>query len=165
MKMNQKNLDIRWEQRFNNYVKALTQLEKSVDYIVHHLLKHEEADADRELEEVLSNLIRQGLIQSFEYTHEVAWKLIKDYAEYQGNTSVSGSRDAAREAFGMGLISKGDVWMEMIKSRNETSHTYNEETAEGIYRKIIEEYLPAFVELKMKLEELRSGLQGDIFAQ
>jgi nucleotidyltransferase substrate binding protein (TIGR01987 family) len=78
---------------------------------------------------------------------------MKDYAEYQGNNTIGGSRDATREAFQLKIIENGDVWMDMIKSRNKTSHTYNEETAEEIYQKIITEYFPVFMDFKNKMEE------------
>jgi nucleotidyltransferase substrate binding protein (TIGR01987 family) len=144
--------DIRWEQRFSNYQKALSQLEQAVAYI----RSQKDLFQENVKPSALDNLIRQGLIQSFEYTHELAWKVIKDYAAFQGNPAVSGSRDAAREAFEMGLISNGHVWMEMIRSRNETSHTYNAATAEEIYLKIVDEYLFAFIELNRNLEARRN---------
>lgn len=149
------NQDIRWEQRFNNFLKALSQLEKSVKFIRQCFLEHSDSAETDDFAEIQNNLLKQGLIQSFEFTHELAWKVIKDYAEFQGNNSISGSRDAAREGFSMGLISNGEVWMEMIYSRNATSHTYNEDIAEGIYGKIISDYLQAFLELKVKLEEIK----------
>ena len=144
--------DIRWEQRFSNYQKALSQLEQAVAFI----RSQKDLFQENVKPSALDNLIRQGLIQSFEYTHELAWKVIKDYAAFQGNPSVSGSRDAAREAFEMGLISNGHVWMEMIRSRNETSLTYNAATAEEIYLKIVNEYLFAFIELNRNLEARRN---------
>jgi nucleotidyltransferase substrate binding protein (TIGR01987 family) len=107
--------DIRWHQRLSNYEKALNQLSNAVTL-----------SGERNL----SELEEQGLIQAFEFTHELAWNLMKDYFEYQGTSSITGSRDATREAFNKRLISDGEGWMEMIKSRNKTSHTYNEETAE-----------------------------------
>lgn len=90
---------------------------------------------------VLDEMIKEGLIQRFEYTHELAWNVMKDYAEYQGNNSVGGSRDATREALQLKIIEYGEVWMDMIQSRNKTTHTYNESTANEIYGKIIERLL------------------------
>lgn len=139
--------DIRWQQRLSNYSKALKKLESAIEYILVNKL-----DKDKV---VLNDLIKQGLIQSFEYTHELAWNVIKDYAIYQGNMEIRGSRDAAREAFAMGLLSDGEVWMEMIKSRNKTSHTYNEETANEIFFNIINEYYPAFVDFHEKMESIK----------
>lgn len=99
--------DIRWGQRFSNFVKALQKLTQAVEYIRQHFGTEEEA-ADN-LNDVLDEIIKEGLIQRFEYTHELAWNVMKDYAAYQGNTSVGGSRDATREAFQLQLMSDGQV--------------------------------------------------------
>ena len=135
------NKDIRWEQRFNNYKKALSQLNNAV-----------ELSKERKLTE----LEQQGLIQAFEFTHELAWNVMKDYFEYQGNTSITGSRDATREAFNKGLISDGEGWMEMIKSRNQSSHTYNQETADELVGKICDVYSALFNLFQIKMETLYS---------
>jgi nucleotidyltransferase substrate binding protein (TIGR01987 family) len=142
--MGQKDQDIRWQQRFSNYTRALQKLTEAVDFISenHHI---ENA--------VLAEMSEEGVIQRFEYTHELAWNVMKDYAEYQGETSVGGSRDATREAFQLQLITDGDTWMEMIKSRNESSHTYNSEIADNILGKIINEYYPLFVTFKTVMEQ------------
>jgi nucleotidyltransferase substrate binding protein (TIGR01987 family) len=129
--------DIRWIQRSNNFSKALKELTKFID-------KGE-----------LNELERQGLIQAFEYTHELAWNTIKDYFESQGETTIFGSRDAFRLAFKRGLIENGEAWMEMITSRTLTSHTYNEETAENIAKDTKTIYFPEFLKLQAKLEALK----------
>ena len=150
--------DIRWEQRFSNYIKAVDKLSQSVKYI------EENFDTEELLEdEILDEMIKEGLIQRFEYTHELAWNVMKDYAEYQGNSTIGGSRDASREAFQLKLITNGHIWMDMITSRNKTSHTYNEETANEIFDKILKEYYPAFIEFKHTMEEKRSGKQSNLF--
>lgn len=136
--------DMRWHQRLENYSKALGQLEKAVS-----LSKKRE----------LSDLEEQGLIQAFEFTHELSWNLLKDYLIFQGNSSITGSRDATREAFRLGLISDGDNWMEMIKSRNQSSHTYNEGVAEEISTKITENYHHLFKELEEKMYEFKTKNQ------
>jgi nucleotidyltransferase substrate binding protein (TIGR01987 family) len=128
--------DIRWEQRFNNYKKALSQLQKFID------------------KDTLNELEEQGLIQAFEFTHELALNVMKDYFEYQGANNIYGSRDATREAFKKGLITNGDEWMEMIKSRNESSHTYHEETIKKIHDKIFDSYYELFIEFKDKMQTL-----------
>ena len=135
-----KNKDVRWIQRFGNYVKALTQLKAAV------ALSNE-----REL----SNLEKQGLIQAFEYTHELAWKTMKDFLNERGNSEIFGSKDATRETFKYGLIEEGEIWMDMIKSRNNTSHTYNEETANEIAEAIINDYYNEFEKLNEKLAALK----------
>lgn len=148
--------DVRWIQRFSNFLKALEKLRQSVVYLEQH-------NPDQN-EEVLTEMIKEGLIQRFEYTHELAWNVMKDYAEYQGNPNVGGSRDATREAFRLKLMEEGHVWMDMIGSRNLTSHTYNEETANQIYQKIMQAYYPAFeafrkvMEVKRRAANNASGL-------
>lgn len=154
--------DIRWQQRFSNFNKALKKLEEAVTYIKSNY-NLDANNVEEELDTTLDDLIKQGLIQNFEYTHELAWNVIKDYAQFQGNGEIRGSRDAAREGFAMGLIENGYVWMEMIQSRNGTSHTYDEETASEIFAKIINDYLPAFIAFGEKMESIRSGEQLELF--
>jgi nucleotidyltransferase substrate binding protein (TIGR01987 family) len=88
---------------------------------------------------------------------------LKDYLEYQGILDITGSRDSIREAFKINLITDGSAWMEMLKSRNLTSHTYNEDTAEEIVSAIIDSYYGLFKNLESKLENIRSGDQGNLF--
>lgn len=137
--------DIRWDQRFVNYNKALEKLKEAVEYFKNNM---------KDKTNVEQEILKEGLIQRFEYTHELAWNTMKDYAEYQGNFNVKGSRDATREAFKMNIVHDGDIWMEMIKSRNDTSHTYNEATANEIYEKIISSYYPAFIAFAKEMEAL-----------
>jgi len=144
-KMTTVNKDIRWEQRFANYRKALTRLQQFID-------KGE-----------LSELEEQGLIKAFEYTYELAWNTIKDFLEYKGQTDIYGSRDAIRKAFELGLIDDGENWMDMLKSRNKTSHTYNEETAREICQSVVEVYFSLLKQLKAKLESLRSDSEQSVF--
>ena len=152
--------DIRWHQRFSNFNKAFFKLEQAIAYIKHDFTEDEKDKTDAEdLGYVLDEMIKEGLIQRFEYTHELSWNVMKDYAEYQGNNTVGGSRDATREALQLKIIENGEVWMDMIQSRNKTTHTYNESTANEIYRKIIEDYIPLFLAFKIKMEEKISGEQ------
>lgn len=151
----------RWNQRFSNFLKAFRKLAEAVDYIKDSDEDSDESPADDSADKVLDEIIREGLIQRFEYTHELAWNVMKDYAAYQGNANVGGSRDATREAFQLQLFTDGKVWMDMIGSRNKTSHTYNEEVADEIYFKILNAYYPAFLEFKkvmeVKLHEARDN--------
>jgi nucleotidyltransferase substrate binding protein (TIGR01987 family) len=149
--------DIRWEQRLSNYRKAVTKLSQSVEYI------QKMNQINSELDIVLDEMIKEGLIQRFEYTHELAWNLMKDYASFQGNSTIGGSRDATREAFQLQIIENGKIWMDMIGSRNKTSHTYNEDTAKEIYTKILSDYFPAFVAFLQKMEEKSAGEQSNLF--
>lgn len=131
--MAKKEQDIRWQQRFSNYRKALARLTQAVE------IMQQRETAGNELEA----LLQEGLIQRFEYTHELAWKVMKDYAEYQGYTDIRGSRDAIRKALEMGLIDDRR-WMESIEDRNLTSHNYDDETVEEIYESIVRVYHPLF---------------------
>jgi nucleotidyltransferase substrate binding protein (TIGR01987 family) len=96
------------------------------------------------------------LIQGFEYTHELAWNTLKDFLEARGTTNLFGSRDTTRAAFALGLIEQGEIWMQMIQSRNQTTHTYNEETMEQIAAAITDVYVAEFARLQTKLEQFRS---------
>ncbi len=137
------NKDIRWMQRFDNYRKALRLLGQAVE-IVSQRVNGDEAVED---------LLKEGLIQRFEYTHELAWKVMKDYAEYQGYTDIRGSRDAFRKAFEMEIITD-KRWMESIADRNLTSHNYDDETAEAIYEAVVNVYYPLFVQLESTMLQL-----------
>jgi nucleotidyltransferase substrate binding protein (TIGR01987 family) len=134
--------DIRWHQRFQHYQKALSQLDNAI-----------ELSRQRRLSEIE----QQGLIKAFEFTHELAWNVMKDYFEYQGNSTIMGSRDATREAFQRNLISDGEGWMEMIKSRNMTSHTYNQDIADEISGKVIAQYGGLFQALRIRMQDLLDG--------
>ena len=129
--------DIRWIQRLTHFSKALGQLRKFI-----------EKDALNELEE-------QGLIQAFEYTYELAWNTLKDYFEAQGEANINGSRDTFRMAFKRGLIEDGETWMDMVKSRTLTTHTYNEDVARQITTAIVNRYFSEFVNLQAKMESLK----------
>lgn len=128
--------DIRWMQRFNHFTQAFEQLDRAVDL------------ARRR---PLSELEEQGLIQAFEYTHELAWNTLKDFLENSGVHPLYGSKDSTREAFKRGLIDNGEVWMDMIKSRNLTSHTYNRQIAVAIAGDIRNRYHAAFEKLLKKM--------------
>lgn len=130
--------DIRWIQRFNNFTKALSQLGAAV-----------ELAEQREL----TKLEEQGLIQAFEFTHELAWNTLKDFLEDRGVQNIYGSRDATRAALTAGLIEHGETWMEMIQSRNQTTHTYDETTAAKIVSAVIHSYFTEFEELQTRLNQ------------
>ena len=136
---------LRWQQRLNNYQRACKQLASA---------------AALSQQRPLSELEQQGLIQAFEYTHELAWNVMKDYFVWQGNSSLTGSRDATREAFQQGLISDGERWMEMIASRNQTSHTYNRVVADAIANSILQHYHPLFMAFAEQMDTLSQQLSA-----
>ena len=128
--------DIRWQQRFANFCKALAQLDEAV-LVVNP-----------------SQLERAGIIKIFGFTAELAWNTLKDYLNEQGINELTGSRDAVRAAFKNGIIQDGMNWMKMIDSRNQTSHIYKEEIAEDILHDIQKVYHPLFHELLTTLEAI-----------
>ena len=134
--------DIRWIQRYKHLAQAFVQLEKAVVL-----------SAQRPLTE----LEEQGLIQAFEYTHELAWNVLNDFLEEQGLGNLYGSKDSTREAFKRGLIKNGAIWMDMIKSRNLSSHTYNSKIARSIARAVVEKYYAEFKQLLATLKPLIKG--------
>jgi nucleotidyltransferase substrate binding protein (TIGR01987 family) len=129
--------DVRWVQRLQNFSKVLAQLERFIE------------------KKELNGLERQGIIQAFEYNFELSWNTLKDYFEYQGESNIHGSRDAIRITFQRGMIENGELWMQMLKSRTLTTHTYNETIAIMIEKEIRESYFKAFQNLQQKLKELQ----------
>lgn len=132
--------DIRWQQRLSNYLKALAQLGSAVE---------------QSKIRALSELEQQGLIKAFEFTYELAWNVMRDYLTYLGITGLMGSRDTFREAFNKGPVTDGHVWMEMIKSRNQSSHTYDEATADKIVADTVQLYFPQFETLAQTFTSIR----------
>ncbi|MBF9253622.1 nucleotidyltransferase substrate binding protein [Pontibacter sp. 172403-2] len=136
--------DIRWQQRFKNFSKAFAQLEKAVKLGSY------------------SDLEREGLIQRFEYTYELAWKTLQDFLEYIGYVDVKGPRPVIEQAFKNGIIEDGNGWMAMKKSRELTSHTYDEDTARDIAAAILSRYYPLLKSLTIKLEAKTGNGPGAI---
>ena len=135
--MNQENQDIRWKQRFNNFEKALIQLNDAVS-----LNKKRE----------LSNLEQQGVVKAFEFMQELSWKVLKDFLENEGIINIIGSKGAVRESFNKGLIKDGDIFMDMIEKRNLSSHTYNQELATLLVKDICNKYHKSFLDLQKTLK-------------
>jgi nucleotidyltransferase substrate binding protein (TIGR01987 family) len=130
--------DTRWKQRYDNYKRALYQLTLAVQLMQ---------------QRPLSDLELQGLIQGFEFTHELAWNVLKDYLEMEGIQGLIGSRSTVREAFKRGLIIDGEAWMDMIEKRNLSSHTYNQDVAATLVSAIYDSYYPAFMALQERFEK------------
>ncbi|MGM9620426.1 MAG: nucleotidyltransferase substrate binding protein [Bacteroidaceae bacterium] len=139
--------DVRWRQRLENYDKALARLRKAVDIIAAE--QHGSSEVD--------DLLKEGLVQRFEYTQELAWKVMKDYEEYQGYTDVQGSRDAIRRALQMGLVDDAR-WMDTIASRNLTSHCYDDEEFQAVLCQIVNDFLPIFLRFS---EHMNAIIEGD----
>lgn len=134
--------EIRWKQRFQNY-------QKSVIYLSTEIGHYGDTDID---------VIKKGIIQSFEICHELAWKLMQDILRDEGETELLGSKSATRLAFNRGLITHGEIWLEMIKSRNLTVHTYDEAMINEEFQKIKHQYLPLFIAFEQRVNRLCAGL-------
>jgi nucleotidyltransferase substrate binding protein (TIGR01987 family) len=143
-------IDISWAYRFDSFNTAVSKLEEAI-------IKEKKKTDSRDKDALILELLKDGVIHRFEYTHELAWNVMKDFLVHAGNTNIFGSKDATREAFAAGLIVEGDVWMDMIKSLNKTSHTYNEETADEIFMKIVDQYLDEFLRFRDKMTAFRNG--------
>lgn len=140
--------DIRWQQRFQNYLQALNNLQLIVV-----------AEQTRKLNE----FEQAGKVQYFEIIYELSWKLLKDYLQYQGGEiNIIGSKDAIQLAFNRGLIDDGMLWMDMLKSRNKTSHIYDEDTANQIVVDISQKYYPEFLKLANVFNKILSNTNNTI---
>lgn len=120
--------DIRWQQRFEQCKKAFSLLISACE------------------EKNLSLLEKEGIVQRFEYTFELAWKTMKDYLNYKG-IDVSLPRDVIKQAFAHSIITNGELWIRMLESRNVMSHAYDERAFERTFEKIQHEYSGALQEL------------------
>ena len=134
--------DQRWQQRFENFRRALVRLDEAVQL---------------SQQRPLTELERQGLIQAFEFTHELSWKTLKDFFAERGVGDLYGSRDTTREAFSQGLILDGELWMQMIRHRNLSTHTYDEKTIADIVDAVTSAYLGAFLQLETTLLHLQAS--------
>lgn len=137
--------DIRWKQRLENFSHALQRLNEAVS-----LVENSQSYAGE-----VSDLLKEGLIQRFEYTHELAWNVMKDYAEFQGDTEIRGSRDALRWALQNGIIDD-KAWMKSIEDRNLSSHDYDSETADRVVSKVIGTYQQLFNNLLQTMKAIEA---------
>ena len=126
--------DIRWKQRFENFDKSYKLLNKYAK------------------QPITTELERAGIIQFFEMTFELAWKVLKDYLEAQ-EYLVKSPRETVKQAFQIGLIDNGHIWMDALSNRNLTTHTYDEELANKMTNEIITMYLPELVKMYEKLSK------------
>ncbi|MCI8486301.1 MAG: nucleotidyltransferase [Clostridia bacterium] len=103
----------------------------------------------------INDITIDGILHRFEFTFELSWKMIKDYLEYLGLTEKTGSpREVIQLGFKQGIIDDGEMWIQMMLSRNLLSHLYNEDTSREIFEKIRNEYIDLLVKLKDKFENI-----------
>ena len=138
--------EVRWVQRLDSFRKAFERMSEAVEMTSLYSTKNRETE-----------LFLDALIQRYEFTHELAWKLMKDYLEYMGIEGIIGSRDAIRYALQNGLIDD-DRWMDTISDRNITSHNYNQEIANEVANRIISVYKSLFDKFLQVMTEKESQL-------
>ena len=126
--------EIRWKQRFENFDKSYKLLKKYSN------------------QEITTELERAGIIQFFEMTFELAWKVLKDYLESEGYM-VKSPRETVKQAFQLGLIDNGHIWIDALSNRNLTTHTYDEELAIKMTSEILDAYLPELDKMYEKLSK------------
>ncbi len=98
------------------------------------------------------DLYKDGVIQRFEFTFELLWKTFKIYLENQGIITRS-PRESFKEAFRINLIEDEELFLDMLKDRNDTTHIYDKETAESIFNRIKSNYIPAIKRVLKKISE------------
>jgi len=135
------NEDLRWKYRFNSYKKALKKLEEGVELAS---------------KQALSDIEKQGLVKAFEFTHELAWNLLKDFLESKGIQNFFGVKRYYSRIFSAGTNKKSDVWMAMIKDRNLTLHIYNEQISSEMVTSIINICFLEFKELQKIFEHFKN---------
>jgi len=128
--------DIRWKQRFRNFEKSYNLLNQYIN------------------QPIKTELERAGIIQFFEICFELSWKLMKDYLEAQ-EFSVKSPRETIKQAYQIGLIDDGHVWIDALSDRNLTVHTYDEKIANKMFNDIAKVY---FTELKKLYHKLLKEL-------
>lgn len=128
------NQDIRWKQRFQSFSKAYLFLEKATS------------------QQAYNQLEAAGLVQSFEFTFELAWKTMKDFLSNEAFNVVS-PRETIKQAFQSNYIKDGHTWMEMLEQRNPLTHIYNEEQAKAATKLICEVYFPALKQVYLFFKE------------
>ncbi|PCJ13301.1 MAG: nucleotidyltransferase [Gammaproteobacteria bacterium] len=126
----------RLRQRLNNYHIALERLDEAVEI---------------SQQRPLSNLEQLGLIQTFEFTHELACDCLKGYLQHQGDNNIIGSRDATKKALSFGLITEGQQWIDMIDTRHRTLYAYKEDIALHVSNLVINHYHPLLKQLDQQL--------------
>lgn len=128
--------EIRWQQRLANFEKAMSRLDSACE------------------EENYSDLERAGLVKTFEFSFELAWKTLKDLLFFEGYDEKT-PRAVLRRAFSTGYLNEADaeIALDALNKRNLLSHTYDEDTAEEAVELITKSYAPM---LQVLLKRMRN---------
>lgn len=126
----------RWDERISDYKNALERLKEAIE----------------ESQIIHSSTIKDGVIQRFEFTLELSWKVMKYFLNSEGLTEAKAPRSTIRTGFNNEIIQDAKLWIDMIEDRNLTTHTYSQSTSDEIYEKIVNSY---YKELKMFFLEIK----------
>ena len=129
----------KWGERLTTYQNAIDRLTEVITLSRQHPLNQFERDS---------------LVKRFEFSYEMAWKLMMSYEKDNGIIEILGSKDVIRQAFRLSIVKNGEAWLEMVDARNRTSHLYDEEMATDAADEIIHTYYPLLVELRDVMAEL-----------
>jgi nucleotidyltransferase substrate binding protein (TIGR01987 family) len=116
--------DLRWQQRFDNFEKAILRLKDAIKIVNPSIIE------------------QAGIIQTFEFTFELGWKTLKDYLENEGFT-VSSPRKAIKQGFQSEIILDGEVWLDALEKRNLMAQTYDEKCASTAIELINKKFYPS----------------------
>ena len=128
----------RVEHKFIDYRNAFNRLKEAIDINIEN------------------DIIVDGVIQRFEFTYELAWKVMKSYLEYEGIQDLISPRATIKAAYKFGIIEDGDAWIAMMMDRNRTSHIYDEKMALKIYKNIKSDYIKLLESILIKIDKLVS---------
>lgn len=107
-------------------------------------------EALEEYRQTGSQVVRDGVIQRFEFTSELAWKSCRERLLEEGYMDIDSPKSAMRQAFACGMISDEKGWLQLLQARNLTSHMYSEQQAQEIYAQIEKRFVPLFESLLAK---------------
>ena len=129
---------------------------RSVEFKYMNLVKaYNKLKEVSELYDGSNEIIRDSLIQRFEFTYELTHKTLREFMKYLGVTlDNSFPRTIFKKAYVNNLISSEEIWINLLEDRNCTSHIYNENLASEVAERIVKDYVPAIEELVRKLEKL-----------
>jgi nucleotidyltransferase substrate binding protein (TIGR01987 family) len=125
----------RWQERLGEFEKAVKRLEESLG------------------KKKFTDLEKDGIIQRFEFSFELAWKTLKDYLQDQGFSDAVSPKKSLKQAFANNLFDKGDLWIEMLEDRNRLSHLYDQKMSESFFNNIKNKYSTALRDLIKTLKK------------
>lgn len=125
----------RWQQRLSDFEKTLTRLEEPLN------------------KTSFDELEKDGVIQRFEVTFELAWKTLRDYLEGQGVSDIASPKKAFRQAFKENLLASDELWLQMLEDRNTLSHLYRQDMSERIFQEIKNNYAKIMRDLILVLQK------------